>query len=379
MKQSQTQTRSCRGFTIIELMISIVIASILMLGVMQVFYANKHASTVGTGLARIQENIRFTLKDIGYATRMAGYKGCSDNLTNHLDPDGDGYDEELFDFDSATGGWEFSDGAGTSVTSPDASYTLSTVTPASDGTKWENTGGDGLPDSLLDRVIPGSDVLVLKWADSNTGVDVKNMTTNSASITTVGKNDIGKGTILMVSDCSGGDAFQSFPAQSGKALTRASGGSGKSPGNKNPGKHNWSHAYTEGAEILTFLSRAYFVGQGISGEPALYRITYVQGSNSGDYLVEELAEGVENMQVLYGYDVDGDDYADRFVTAQDLPDHAGVVALKLAFLARSAEEIRETATSKNYTLLGTDITTPSDKRLRYAFSTTIKLRNKGIK
>lgn len=375
MKHRHPRYKFGHGFTIIELMISIVIASILMLGVMQVFYANKHASAVGSGLARVQENIRFALKDISYAGRLAGYAGCSDNLTNHLDPTDDGYDEELFNFENATGGWEFSDGAAPSTTAPDQSYTLTTVTPAADGTKWDNIGGDGLPDSLVDKVVPGSDVLVLKWADENTDLTINNMTTNGAI--TVGDNDIADGTILMVSDCSGADAFQSFPAKSGNALTRASGGSGKSPGNKNPGKNNWSKAYSDGAEILFFVSRAYFIGQGVSGEPSLYRISYTQGTT--DAVIEELAEGIENMQVLFGYDVDGDGYADRFVTAQDLPDHAGVVALKLAFLARSAEEIRENPASRNYTLLGTTITSPSDGRLRYAFSTTIKLRNKGVK
>jgi len=376
MNSSYNRYNPAHGFTLIELMVSIVIASILMLGVMQVFYANQQASEVGSSLARLQENIRFALRDVSNAGRMAGYKGCSNNIKNHLDTTDPGYDDDLFDFDNATGGWEFSNGSSTSVTEPGSSYTLTTVTPASDGTKWDDADGDDLPATLVNRALPGSDVLVLKWAGSNTGLSVNNMKVNSAQIN-VGDNNIGQGALLVISDCSGGDAFQTFPAPSGKALTRASGGSGKSPGNANPGKNNWSHAYSEAAELLFFISRAYFVGQGASGEPSLFRATYSQGA--GAPVIEELAEGVENMQVLYGYDDDGDDYANQFVTVQDLPGHADVVALKLAFLARGTDEVKENAESKDYNLLGTTITTPSDSRLRYTFGTTIKLRNKGVK
>lgn len=376
MKPVNMKNNTSTGFTVIELMVAVVISSILMLGVIQIFIANSQSNKTNTGLARVQENIRFALKDISAAGRMAGYKGCSDNIKNHLDETSSDYDADLFNFDNATGGWEFANGSATSVTRPGGSYTLSTVTPSTTASNWDDTDGDDLPDTLVNHVLPGSDVLVLKWAGNNTGVSIKNMNTNTASINTNDATGIAQGTILYISDCSGGDAFMNVANPSAKALSRGS-ASGKSPGNKTPGSSDWSHVYPEASEILFFISRAFYVGQGASGEPALYRITYTQGASA--QVREEIAEGVENMQVLYGYDTDGDDYANQFVTAQDLPDHAGVVAVKLAFLARSNEELKDTASSSNFELLGTDITTPADRRLRYSFSTTIKLRNKGVK
>ncbi|MDY6799244.1 MAG: PilW family protein [Pseudomonadota bacterium] len=364
------------GFTVIELMVAVVISSILMLGVIQIFIANSQSNKTNTGLSRVQENIRFALKDISSAGRMAGYKGCSDNIQNHLDTTDPGYDDDLFNFDNATGGWEFTNGSATSITRPGGSYTLGTVTPSTTASNWDDTAGDDLPATLVNHVLPGSDVLVLKWAGANTGVSIKNMNINNASINTNNASGIGKGTILIVSDCSGGDAFMNVANPSAKALSRGT-ASGWSPGNVNPGSSDWSHVFPEASEILFFTSRAFYVGQGASGEPALYRITYTQGATA--QVREEIAEGVENMQVLYGYDTDGDDYANQFVTAQDLPDHASVVAVKLAFLARSNEELKDTASSRTFDLLGTDITSPSDRRLRYSFSTTIKLRNKGVK
>ena len=375
-KQPAKYKKLMSGFTIVELMVGVLIAAILMLGVVEIFSANTHASKIGTSVARIQENIRFALKDLSAAGRIAGYRGCSDKINNHLDTSDPDYDEELLDLNNATGGWEFTDGLTPSPTKPDGSFTLTSFTPVADTTKWEDTSGDGLPASLAGKVIAGSDIIVFKWASQDTGVDVQNMNVNSAAIVT-GSNTIQQGTILLVTDCSGGDAFQSFPAQSGNALTKAAGGSGWSPGNDNGTK--WSHQYTKGADFLFFTSRAYYVGQGVSGEPALYRITYDQGTASGGFVAEEVVEGIETMQVLYGEDTDGDGYADRFVSVQDLGSQEDVVALKIGFLARGATEVKRNASSETFNILGTNITTPSDKRLRYAFSTTIKLRNKGVK
>lgn len=376
MKPVNMKKNTSSGFTVIELMVAVVIASILMLGVIQIFIANSQSNKTNSGLSRVQENIRFALKDISAAGRMAGYKGCSDNIQNHLDTTDSGYDDDLFNFDNATGGWEFSNGSGTSVTRPGGSYTLSTTTPSTSADAWDDTDSDGLPSTLVNNVLPGSDVVVLKWAGNNTGVNIQNMNINNATINTVSASGVEQGTILIVSDCSGGDAFQNTANSSGSTVTRGT-VAGWSPGNVNPGSTNWSHVYPAASDILFFTSRAFYVGQGTSGEPALYRITYNQGASG--QVREEIAEGIENMQVLYGYDTDGDDYANQFVTAQDLPDHANVVAVKLAFLARSSEELKDTASSRTFDLLGTDITSPSDRRLRYAFSTTIKLRNKGVK
>jgi len=366
-----------RGFTVVELMIATVIASILMLGVIQIFSANKRSHVIGTGLARVQENIRFAMKDISYASRMAGYVGCSGKIHNHLDTTDPGYSDDLFNFDNATGGWEFTNGAGTSVTEPGQSYTLpSSISPDGTASHWDNYNDDDLPASLTNRVLPGTDVVVLKWAGSNTGISIKNMNTNKASINTNGASGIAQGTILIVSDCSAGDAFQNVANASASAVSRGT-VAGWSPGNTNPASSDWTHVYPSSADFLFFTSRAFYIGEGTSGEPALFRITYTQGSTG--QVVEELAEGVENMQVLYGVDTNADDYADQFVTARDITSHADVVALKLAFLARTPDEVKETASSDTYNLLGTNITSPSDRRLRYVFTTTLKLRNKGVK
>lgn len=376
MNQFNRRNKST-GFTLVEIMIAIAISMILMLGVMQIFSANKRSHVISNGLARVQENIRFAMKEINYAARMAGYVGCSGNIKNHVDPTGAGYSDDLFNFDAATGGWEFSNAATTSATEPGESYTISSLSPDANEAHWDNSSGEDLPASLDNLVLPGTDVLVLKWAGNEaTGVAIKNMNANNASIVTYSATNIDKGTILIVSDCSGGDAFMNVSNGSSPSLSKGVAG-GVAPGNKNPSSSKWSHVYPGSADFLYFISRAFYIGVGASGEPSLYRITYTQGATA--QVIEEIAEGVENMQVLFGIDVNADNYADRYVTAMDVTSHDAVVSLKLSLLARTPDEIKETASNNTYNLLGTTVTSPTDRRLRYAFNTTIKLRNKGKK
>lgn len=384
MKTSIKLRKKSSGFTLVEIMIAIAISMILMLGVMQIFSSNKRSHIISNGLARVQENIRFAMKDISYAGRMAGYVGCSGNIKNHLDETDSGYSEDLLDLDAATGGWEFSNGdTTTSATEPGQSYTISSYSTDPNENKWDNNDGGGLPvvasdtTTLDNKVLPGNDVLVLKWAGGGmTGVELKNMNLNKAVLNTVNGTGIAADTIVVVADCSGGDAFMNVSNASSPSLSKGV-ANGHPPGNKNPSSSKWSHIYPKSADFLYFISRAYYIGEGASGEPALIRATYVQGTT--DPIVEEIAEGIENMQVLYGIDVNADDYADRYVTAMDVTSHDAVVSLKLALLARTADEVKAAASPGSYNLLGTTITTPSDRRVRYAFNTTIKLRNKGKK
>jgi type IV pilus assembly protein PilW len=366
------------GFTLVELMVAIVVSSILMLGVMQIFSSNKRANMMGGGLARVQENARFAMRKITQDMRMAGYVGCAGNLKNHLDDTDDDYSDDLFDIESATAGWEFTNGSSPSATRPTGTYTLSSTIAASatNASKWDNDNGDNLHDTLDDLAIPGSDVLILKWAEGGDfAFNITNTTGNAVANTTAATN-IPQDTILAITDCSAGDVFMKANNASSSSLSKGV-AAGHYPGNKNPASSNWSHNYTMGATALYFISRAYFIGVGTSGEPALYRMTYVTGTTNP--VVDELAEGVENMQVLFGEDAGTDNVADRYVTGDNVTDHKKVSSLKVALLVRSPNEVKPSASSTTYTLLGTNITAPNDRRVRYVFNSTVKLRNKGLK
>ncbi len=97
----------------------------------------------------------------------------------------------------------------------------------------------------------------------------------------------------------------------------------------------------------------------------LYRNAFV-GSN-------QLVEGVENMQVLYGVDTDGNGTANYYAQATGLP-MAQVVSLRVSLLLRTIEN---NVTSAPIAYRFNNETAPApDRRLRRVFTSTFALRNR---
>lgn len=93
--------------------------------------------------------------------------------------------------------------------------------------------------------------------------------------------------------------------------------------------------------------------------------------------VETIAEGVENIQILYGVDVDveGDRIVDRYVNADNVgPYWNSIINIQIAILVRSPREVKDKSEAITYTLLDTPVAT-NDRYQRAVFSTTISLRN----
>ncbi|HJP37460.1 MAG TPA: PilW family protein, partial [Gammaproteobacteria bacterium] len=92
---------------------------------------------------------------------------------------------------------------------------------------------------------------------------------------------------------------------------------------------------------------------------------------------EEVIEGVENMQILYGEDTAGNDQiADTYVTAAAVADWDNVVSVRVSLLMRSVEEYGPDQDNATYDLLGTIIDPVDDRRRRRVFTATIQLRNR---
>lgn len=88
----------------------------------------------------------------------------------------------------------------------------------------------------------------------------------------------------------------------------------------------------------------------------------------------EIAEGVENLQINYGEDADGDGVPDRFVKSTEVTNWGGIVSINIAVLVRSIRPVASKAEARSYQLLDEIIPT-NDKFLRAVFTTTIRLRN----
>ncbi len=124
---------------------------------------------------------------------------------------------------------------------------------------------------------------------------------------------------------------------------------------------------TQSCPITADTPITYSIRSGASGRPSLFK-----NENS----LNELIEGVEDMQILYGEDIDADDTPDYYVPANQVVSMARVVSVRINLLVASAENNLSIA-SVDYRYNGSTVTpSAGDLRLRWQFSSTIALRNR---
>ncbi len=121
----------------------------------------------------------------------------------------------------------------------------------------------------------------------------------------------------------------------------------------------------EASKIYNYFS----VGVNAEGVPVLQ----CAGSRSVNRI--EIAEGVENLQVLYGIDKDNDNQVDQYVNADQVSAWNRIISVQVAILVRSLREVKSNKESKSYTLLDNSPITKNDKYQRAIFSTIVRLRN----
>ena len=353
------------GLSLIELMIAMALGLILTLGVVQIFLGSSQTYRLEDSLGKVQENIRFSLGTLQHNARMAGHFGCLiGEPGSQLNQSHATYDPIVYENPGVIG-WE---ATGTGLGN---SFTITTLAAA--GTAWSNGSGDAIPAAIQGDIIPGTDFLVVSGA-RRAGVTLSgNPGSPANSINTAGITGIPSGTIITVvaSDCGGGEMFQKTNAANavGGGLSKGSGGA---PGNINP-SGGFNGEYDDEADVFTFTSTAYFIGEGASGEPALFRERLDPGNGAG---AVELAEGVENMQILYGVSGGADRSADSYVTAANVTNWDQVVSVRMALLFRTGDTLTDVAEARNFNLAGTQITTQSDQRSRVVGLSTAGIRNR---
>ena len=323
-----------RGVTLVELMIALAIGLLVTVAMLKVYVDASRMYRFNEGLARVQENGRFALEFIRRDARVAGFWGCYSDaaLTNGVSATSDAY---------------INVGAGH-------------ITGTSD---------DGLnsSDSITFRSATGSGALVTSGMSGSGGT----ITVDSASA-------LATGTAALISDCENGDLFQ-ITGISETALTHAAGtGANISP--------NLNKAYAAGARVYEARQATFCIGQGAdAAQPALLRLVNPEPGQTCASNGDELLEGVENMQIVYGEDTDadadganGDGTANRYVAfgASGL-DIDRIVSVRISVLVRSINNNLTTEPSP-YTFNGITVTPEStDKYLRKVFTTTVTLRNKA--
>jgi len=322
------------GVTLVELMVALALGLLITVAMLKVYVDASRMYRFNEGLARVQENGRFALEFIRRDARVAGFWGCYSDapLTNQISATSDAW------LDVAAG-------------------------------HITGTNDDGLnsADSITFRSATGSGTLV------NT-----TMTAASDSVSVDSVATITSGMAALISDCGNGDIFQ-VTGVSGTSLAHAAGT------NTNTSA-NLSKTYASGSRVYQAQQSTFCIALGADpSQPSLRRLTNPTPGQTCASNGDELIEGVENMQILYGEDTDadseganGDGTANRYVPIGTASlDIDRVVSVRLSLLARSLNNNLTTAPSP-YTFNGTAVTPgATDKYLRKVFTTTITLRNKA--
>ncbi len=362
--------RTARGLSLVELMVALTLGLLITAGLLQLFNSSKVTFQTSDALARVQENGRFAVELMKRDLRQAGTHGfCAARIeiTDHVGAGCLAAGTNFFPNNWSLTGWEF---GGTGINSD---YTLpENLDPggASNG-DWSSTAPTAsLPAVLSGRVSPGSDVLLVRRLEILEGVTANGIQNpSSSSISLTEPHGLGADSMVLVTNCASGvDAFQN--TGSGSTFSKSGG-------------PDWSTAYDESMQAFAMPVIAFHVGTDADGVPGLYRTVF--GCTAAQAVTEELVQGVESLQVLYGYSdsaaAGGDGQSvDRWLRADQVPVDGWpqIVALQLGMSIRSAENADGDDTEQTVQLASMNLQTPGDGSMRFPFSTTIALRNRLI-
>jgi type IV pilus assembly protein PilW len=111
------------------------------------------------------------------------------------------------------------------------------------------------------------------------------------------------------------------------------------------------------------------------GNPALCRKILVGGATA-TMETECIAAGIENLQVEYGIDTNGDGSVDRYLPDPTDLELEGAVSARLYLLARTPDEERSYTNDKTYSISNSDDFEPADSFRRRVYTTTVNMLNK---
>ena len=368
MRRNHIQRQT--GLSLIELMIAMVVGLILLAGVLSVYISSRQGYSTNNAVAAVQENGRFALDFIRDAARQAGYMGCgtSGQVTSYLNPVAGNLP---YDFNVGVYGFEYSG------TAPTDSFVIGAENPAMvAANNWSPTLDSSLPVSGADYAIPGSDVLVVRYAVNDPAYITSIPSNDSASYKLNNNFSVSPSNIVLISNCLSGIVMQitNVSTGGGSGNVVANTGGKFSPGNAQKG----IPASFVGAQMIIPVTTVYYIGQGMDKGPALFEaVTDALAPTGFDY--NEMVPGVENMQVLYGVDTTGTRVPSEYDTADVVNAEnawANVVSIRVSLLVRSETGVvPEPAVAPTYKLLDTSVTVPRDTRLRHVFTSDVYVRN----
>ena len=298
------------GLSLIELMITIPLGLLIMLAVLKIFTANIQGISIQNSFSRVQENGRITIELMTRDIRSADYWGClrdSSKITNHL------------------------------------GNTFNFITIGAQGINGENNVESTTISGIT--VKDATDTLTLRGLDVFSDLKIIEAKANSTNIKINTGIDIDQGDVLLLSDCLSGDLFINTKADvKTKGLLHHNQGQSFFTKFSNTVKFSnltkkLAEDYTINAQIFTPYVKTYFIGKNSTGNYSLYL-------NEGDN-VSELVRGINELQVLYGEDTNGDKSINKYATAATAV-MDNVIGIRLQFVSSQEDGSLTTPLKRTY-------------------------------
>jgi type IV pilus assembly protein PilW len=315
-------TRRQSGLTLVEILVALTIGSFLMVGALQVYSQSRHAFVINESIARVQETAQFAIDTIEADLRMAS------NWGRH------------------SRGVAIEGRSLQAVDNPNA-----LAAPGGCGVTWALNVGRPVQGDNNGYTLPCP-------AQAGAQLNSDTVTTRRA---TVAPTALQPGRLQLQTTRIQGEIFDDGVI---------------------PPSYNATTSETHDLLVNTYYVAA--DSNLIPGVPTLRRksLQYVGGAAS--IIDQEVAPGVENIQVQFGVDVDADNSVDRYVDPDDPiidPDAAGyipgsrVITTRLWLVVRGlTPEVGITDTT-NYAPGDVDLGTFNDQFRRTLVSKTILMRN----
>jgi len=312
--------KQIRGFSLIELMVALSISLVLMLGVTNIMISTKRSYNVQNDMGLLLENGRFAIEIINNDLRMAGFFGCSGQ------------------------------------------------TPAG-VISLAGSDNNGANDS---------DVILTSFVDANqnafsvvhappTALNASPLQQGQANFTVTTRGELYVGDTVIASDC-GSSTNYTVNALDDTTVTLNS-GLDKTYDNNN--------GQSYGAQLRRLVTHRYFIASSTNGF-SLFRDNNPIDDPLDTSNAEELVDGVENMQIRYGEDTNGDGVIDQYFNSDNVTDMQNVLATRITLLLNTITERSDREPDSDTYALDPESSAydPSDDHLRRTtFTTTVKLRN----
>jgi type IV pilus assembly protein PilW len=331
-KKGMSLRNKVLGFSLVELMIAIALGLILMLGVTTVFVNTSATRAEIERSSRQMENGRYVMEVLSNELQLAGYLGELGVNTTVLPTPGT--------LPGICVGYGSADNVQAAL--PIHVQGINDMAAGSEPTCISGLSASTFPGDK--DIQEGTDILVVRRASTCVDTDADCSLQAAFNIqTALCKDDI------VPFKVANSGSVSDFPLKKHDCATRA------------PIRRLYTHIY--------YIAKNNKAGDGVR---TLKRLVL----SNGVVAVDPIAEGVDNLQVMYGMDTNNDGAPDTYTaTPASAAEWRNVTTVKLGVLVRNLEKTAGHQQSRFYDLAGTVVGPYTDDVKRHAYTETVRLTN----